>query len=42
MVLSREISLPSDPNLIPSNNIFGLTSCISDTTVSFNYSLPLR
>lgn len=39
--ISREIALPSDPNLIPSNNIFGLNHSVSDTNVSFNYSLPL-
>lgn len=36
----RDISIPENPNLIPSSNIFNLTHLTTDTSVSFNYSLP--
>ena len=39
--ITREISIPQNPNLIPSNNIYDLTQSVSDTSVSFRYEMPL-
>lgn len=38
--VTRKISIPENPNLIPSGNIFNLTHTVTDKTVNFKYNLP--
>lgn len=39
--VTREITIPENPDLLPSNNIHSLSHNVTDTSVSFTYQLPL-
>lgn len=38
--VTRSISIPENPNLLPSGDIFNLNHTVTDTSVNFNYNLP--
>lgn len=38
--IARTVNIPENPALIPSGEIFDLTSSVTDTTVNFSYQLP--